>query len=188
MKNNKYNKYNQNQNRTEHRINQTIRVPKVRLVGDNVENPGNVVDTAYAKQLAESMELDLVEISPNAEPPVVKILDYKKFLYEEKKRKKEQEKKSKENNKDLKEIRFTPNIGENDVNVKKKKIEEFLKDGHKVKLTVRYKGRELGIANTKSKGELILLSIAEDLSEICKVVEMPKLQGRNMYMNLAPKK
>lgn len=187
MKSKKQNKFN-TRKRPEHRINQHIKIPNVRLVGDNVENSGEVVKTSYAKQLAEKLNLDLVEISPNAEPPVVKILDYKKFLYEQKKRKKDQEKKAKDKNKDLKEIRFTPNIGENDILVKRNKIEELLNDGHKIKLTIRYKGREIGISNTKSKGELILLKIAEDLSDICKVVELPKMQGRNMYMNLAPKK
>lgn len=171
----------------EHRINHNIRVDHVRLVGDNVENAGEIVSTRDALETAKSMDLDLVEISPNAKPPVVKILDYNKFLYDEKKRKKEQEKKQKEANKPMKEIRMTPNISDNDLNTKSKKIVEFIEDSHKVKLVIRYKGRELYVANAKERGEVLLLKIADDLSDMVKVEAMPKLQGRNMFMTLAPK-
>lgn len=169
-----------------HRINDRIRIDEVRLVGDNVNNPGEVIKTYKALELAKSMELDLVEISPSAKPPVVKILDYKKFLYEEKKHKKELEKKQKETNKPIKEIRLTPNISDNDLNTKKKKLEEFINDGHKVKLVIRYKGREMYVSNAKERGEILLLQIAETFSDNAKVEALPKLQGKNMFMTLSP--
>lgn len=183
-------KFNNNNNskKTEHRINQYIRVDEVRLVGENLDNPGDVIATRDALSLAESMELDLVEISPSAKPPVAKILDYNKFLYNERKRKKDQEKKQKENNKPMKEIRLTPNIGENDLKTKMNKVSEFLEEGHKVKFVIRYKGREMYVANAKEKGEFLLLKIAESFSENCKVEALPKLQGKQMFMSIAPNK
>ena len=184
---NKFKNVNVKIKKEEHRINDKIRVNEVRLVGDNIENPGNIIDTKKALELAISMELDLVEISPNVKPPIVKILDYDKFLYEEKKRIKDQVKKQKEKNKVLKEIRLSPNISENDLNTKKKKMEEFLEDGHKVKLTIKYKGRELYVPNAKERGELILLQIADNFAEMSKVEALPKLQGKNMFMTLTPK-
>jgi len=187
MKQQRKNNY-KNSNKEKHRINENIKIPQVRLVGDNIENSGNVIETYYAKKLAKDMNLDLVEISPNAKPPVVKILDYKKFLFEEKKRKKDLEKNAKLNNKDIKEIRFGININQNDVDIKSKKIEELIKSGHKVKMSLKYNNRELYIKDAKERGELLLLKIAETMSEISKVIEMPKLNGKQMIMMISPKK
>ena len=182
-KNNKQKKY----NKKLHNINEDIRTNEVRLVGENVPNSGDVVPTTIAMGLANELELDLVEITPNAEPPVVKILDYKKFLYEEKKRKKEQEKRQKDANKTVKEVRLSLNISDNDLNTKKKKIGEFITELHKVKLSIKYKGREFYMENSKEKGEALMLTIADEFSEKSKVEALPKLQGRNMFMVLSPK-
>lgn len=184
----KFNSNNNNKKKVEHRINRYIRVDEVRLVGDNLENSGDVVSTREALSLAETLELDLVEITPNANPPIAKILDYSKFLYEERKRKKDHEKKQKVNNKPMKEIRLTPNIGVNDLDTKKKKLEQFLVESHKVKLVIRYKGREMYVANAKEKGEVLLLNIADEMLEKCKVEALPKLQGKQMFLILAPLK
>ena len=175
-----------NSKKEEHRINDRIYAKEVRITGDNIDNAGEIVSTKDALDIARKLELDLVEISPNATPPVVKVLDYSKFLYEQRKRKKEQDSKSK--NKEMKEIRLGVNISDNDINTKKKKIEEFLIKGHKVKLTLRYKGREFYLPNAKEKGELMMLTIADDFAEICKPESLPKLAGRQMIMIINPKK
>lgn len=164
-----------------HRINEFIRVPEVRLVGDNVEM--GVYKTSVALKMAEDLELDLVEISPNAEPPVCKIMDYKKFLYEQKKRDKELKAKSAQIT--VKEIRFGPQTDEHDYEFKRKNAEKFLKEGSKLKAFVFFKGRSIIY---KEQGQILLLRLAQDLEEHGKVEAMPVLEGKRMTMYIAPKK
>ncbi len=151
------------------------------MVGDNVEI--GVYRLPKAITLAEELELDLVEISPNASPPVCKILDYKKFLYEQKKR--EKALKSKATKVIIKEIRFGPQTDEHDYEFKKKHAEKFLKDGAKLKAFVFFKGRSIVF---KEQGQILLLRLAQDLEEIGKVEQMPKLEGKRMIMFITPKK
>jgi translation initiation factor IF-3 len=153
----------------------------VRLVGDNVEV--GVYPLAKALELSEVQELDLVEISPNASPPVCKIIDYKKFVYEQKKREKVM--KSKATKVIIKEIRFGPNTDDHDYEFKKKHAEKFLKDGAKLKAYVFFKGRSIIY---KDQGEILLLKLAQELEELGKVEQMPKLEGKRMIMFIAPKK
>ncbi|UOB19461.1 translation initiation factor IF-3 [Abyssalbus ytuae] len=162
-------------------MNNDIRVPEVRLVGDNIEV--GVYPTKQALAKAEELELDLVEISPKASPPVCKIMDYKKFLYEQKKR--EKAIKAKTTKVVIKEIRFGPQTDEHDFEFKKKHAEKFLKDGAKVKAYVFFKGRSIVY---KDQGEILLLRLASELEELGKVEQMPKLEGKRMTMFLAPKK
>ncbi|MFM7018783.1 translation initiation factor IF-3 [Flavobacterium sp.] len=165
----------------EHRINNFIRVPEVRLVGDNVE-PG-IFKTADALRLADELELDLVEISPNAEPPVCKIMDYKKFVYMQKKRDKEL--KAKSTQIVVKEIRFGPQTDEHDYDFKRKNAEKFLKEGAKLKAFVFFKGRSIIY---KEQGQILLLRLAQDLEDFGKVEALPVLEGKRMIMYIAPKK
>nr|WP_071634907.1 translation initiation factor IF-3 [Flavobacterium johnsoniae] len=164
-----------------HRINNLIRVPEVRLVGENIE-PG-VFKIADALRLADQFELDLVEISPNAEPPVCKIMDYKKFVYEQKKRDKAL--KAKSSQVVVKEIRFGPQTDEHDYEFKRKNAEKFLKEGAKLKAFVFFKGRSIIY---KDQGQILLLRLATDLEEFGKVEAMPVLEGKRMIMFIAPKK
>lgn len=164
----------------QHRINQRIRVPQVRLVGENVETA--IYATSEALKIAEGLGLDLVEISPNANPPVCKVMDYSKFLYEQKKRKKEMKAKSKAS--EVKEIRFTPNTDEHDFNFKSKHAESFLKNGNKVKAYVQFRGRAIMF---KERGELLLLKFAERLVDVGTLESMPKLEGKRMFAIFAPK-
>ncbi|MBN9286046.1 MULTISPECIES: translation initiation factor IF-3 [Flavobacterium] len=164
-----------------HRTNNAIRVPEVRLVGENIE-PG-VYKTSQALQMAEEQELDLVEISPNAAPPVCKIMDYKKFLYEQKKRDKML--KAKSTQIVVKEIRFGPQTDEHDYEFKKKNAEKFLKEGSKLKAFVFFKGRSIIY---KEQGQILLLRLAQDLEEYGKVEALPVLEGKRMIMFIAPKK
>ena len=164
----------------EHRINHFIRVPQVRLVGDNV-TPG-VYATNEAIKMAQEQALDLVEISPNADPPVCKIIDYNKFLYD--KKKKEKEAKANAKVSEVKEIRFTPNTDEHDFNFKAKHAENFLKDGNKVKAYVQFKGRAIQF---QDRGQLLLLKFAERLTDIGVLESMPKMEGRRMLAMFAPK-
>lgn len=174
--------FNKRRNRgPEFRINDGIRVPEVRLVGDNVPEQG-VYSTDKARELADEQGLDLVEISPSANPPVCKVIDYNKFLYE--KKKKEKEIKNKTQKTVIKEIRFTPNTDDHDFNFKANHAEGFINDGAKVKAFVHFKGRNIMF---KERGELILLKLAERLKEIAMVEKMPKLEGKRMIMYLAPK-
>ncbi len=186
MKKNNYRGNKGNKKQALHRINDNIRNEDVRLTGDNIPESGQVVSLKIAMNLANELNLDLVEINGNSLPPICKILDYKKFLYEEKKNKKEREKKQKQTNKDLKEIQFRPNIGDADITVKKKKIIGFLEKGHKVKISMRFRGRE--IQNSKDKGELIMLSLADELANIAKIESMPSLTKLLMTMMMSPKK
>jgi translation initiation factor IF-3 len=163
-----------------HRINELIRVPQVRLVGENIE-PG-VFPTSKAIQMAQDLELDLVEISPSADPPVCKIIDYKKFLYEQKKRQKVI--KSNAIKVVVKEIRFGPNTDEHDFNFKLNHAKKFIEEGAKIKAYVMFRGRAIIY---KENGEILLLKMATELEEIAKVESMPKLEGKRMIMMLAPK-
>jgi len=131
--------------------------------------------------MAEEQELDLVEISPKADPPVCKVMDYKKFLYEQKKR--EKALKQKTTQVVVKEIRFGPNTDDHDYEFKKKNAEKFLKDGAKLKAFVFFKGRSIVF---KDKGQILLLRLAQDLEDLAKVEQMPKLEGKRMIMILAP--
>jgi len=158
-----------------------IRARNVRIVGDDVE-PG-VFSIAEALKIAQDKELDLVEISPNADPPVCKIIDYNKFLYQQKKKQKEI--KAKAVKVVVKEIRFGPNTDEHDYNFKLKHAEKFLGEGAKVKAFVFFKGCSILF---KDKGEILLLKFAQDLEEIGKVEQMPRLEGKRMTMFIAPKK
>ena len=169
-----------NENKDQHRINTQIRAREVRLVGDNVEQ--GVYSIQEALRMADELELDLIEISPNAEPPVCKILDYQKYLYQQKKRQKEQ--KAKAAKVVVKEIRFGPQTDDHDYNFKLKHAENFIKEGAKVKAYVFFRGRSIVF---KEQGEILLLRFANDLEEIARVEMMPKLDGKKMNMILAPK-
>ena len=151
------------------------------MVGDNVEI--GVYPTKVAMGIADEQGLDLVEISPNAVPPVCKVMDYKKFLYEQKKRDKVI--KSKATKVIVKEIRFGPNTDDHDYQFKKKHAEKFLKEGAKLKAFVFFKGRSIIF---KEQGQILLLRLAQDLEEFGKVEQMPKLEGKRMIMFIAPKK
>ena len=164
-----------------HRINNDITAPTVRVVGDNVE-PNLVLPLRDALRLADEMELDLIEISPKAEPPVCRIADYQKFLYQQKRKAKEI--KAKQTKVVVKEIRFGPQTDDHDYNFKLKHAENFLKEGAKVKAYVFFRGRSIVF---KEQGEILLLRFATDLEEIAKVEVMPALEGKKMNMILAPK-
>jgi translation initiation factor IF-3 len=156
-------------------------VDEVRLVGDNVEV--GVYSLIKAKMIAKEQELDLVEISPKAVPPVCKVIDYKKFLYEQKKRDKVL--KSKATKVTIKEIRFGPQTDEHDYEFKKKHAIKFLQDGAKLKAFVFFKGRSIIY---KDQGQILLLRLATELEEFGKLEQMPKLEGKRMIMYIAPKK
>ena len=165
----------------QYRINDRIRVREVRLVGDNVE-PG-VYPTQQALKIAEEQGIDLVEISPNAAPPVCRVIDYQKFLYQQKKRQKEQ--KAKSVKVVVKEIRFGPQTDDHEYNFKLKHAKGFLEEGSKVKAYVFFKGRSILF---KEQGEVLLLRFANDLEEYGKVEQMPVLEGKRMIIMLTPKK
>ena len=153
----------------------------MRLVGENIE-PG-VYKISEALRLAEEFEVDLVEISPNAEPPVCKLMDYGKFIYEQKKRDKML--KAKSTQIVVKEIRFGPQTDEHDYEFKKKNAEKFLKEGAKLKAFVFFKGRSIIY---KEQGQILVLRLAQDLEELGKVEALPVLEGKRMIMYIAPKK
>lgn len=165
----------------QHRINEQIRAKEVRIVEDDIESA--VYPIAQALKLAEEHDADLVEISPNAVPPVCRIIDYSKFLYQLKKRAKEQ--KAKQVKVNVKEIRFGPQTDEHDYNFKLKHAIGFLQDGDKVKAYVFFKGRSILF---KEQGEVLLLRFANDLEEYAKVEQMPLLEGKRMTISLSPKK
>lgn len=162
-------------------INEEIRDREIRLVGENGEQVG-IVSSKEAQRMASEKNLDLVKISPNAKPPVCKIMDYGKYKYELSKREKEARKKQKTIV--VKEIRFTPNIEDNDLKTKAKHANDFLKSGDKVKVSVRFRGRELG---NSEMGRKVLDKFTELTSENGVVDKKPKLEGRNMIMYLSPK-
>jgi len=153
----------------------------VRVVGENVEQ--GIFPIKQALELAEQLELDLVEISPSAVPPVCRIIEYKKFLYDQKKKQKEI--KAKSSKVVVKEIRLGPNTDDHDFNFKLSHARKFLEDGAKVKVGVFFKGRSIVY---KDKGEILLLRLAQELEEVGKVEKMPKLEGKRMIMIIAPKK
>ncbi|MBR9845957.1 MAG: translation initiation factor IF-3 [Algicola sp.] len=165
----------------QHKINSKIRAEKVRLVGDNVDI--GIYPTKEALAIADEQGLDLVEISPKADPPVCKVMDYKKFLYEQKKR--EKALKAKASKVTIKEIRFGPQTDDHDYEFKKKHAEKFLKDGAKLKAFVFFKGRSIVF---KEQGQILLLRLAQDLEDLGKVEQMPRLEGKRMTMFIAPKK
>lgn len=162
-------------------MNEKIREKEIRVNDDN--GPLGIMSSKEALDIAEERELDLVMISPNANPPVCKIMDYGKYLYEQTRKEKEARKKQKIVN--VKEIRFSPTIEEHDISIKAKKSRGFLMDGDKVKVTVRFRGREADYAHVGNK---ILKSFLEKMEDICVVEKPAKLEGRNMAMVLAPKK
>ncbi len=151
------------------------------MVGENIDTQG-VYSTSEALRLANELELDLVEISPKADPPVAKIMDYRKFLYDQKKRQKELD--SKNVKVVVKEIRFGPNTDEHDYEFKKKHAINFLKEGSKIKAFVFFRGRSIVF---KDKGEILLLQLAQDVEEWGKVESLPKLEGKRMIIMLAPR-
>ena len=164
----------------QHRINEQIRVREVRIVGDD---GSMVVPTRQALDMARQQGVDLVEISPNANPPVCRIIDYSKFLYQQKKRAKEM--KAKQVKQEVKEIRFGPQTDDHDYNFKLKHAKEFLTEGNKVRAYVFFRGRSILF---KEQGEVLLLRFANDLEEYGKVEQMPSLEGKKMFLYLAPKK
>ena len=164
----------------EHRINNFITSPEVRLTGNNIET--NIYPLAEALKLAEELDLDLVEISPNATPPVCRIIDYSKFLYEQKKKQKEIKSKAKQTI--IKDIRFGPNTDEHDFQFKLKHAVSFLESGEKVRAFVHFKGRSIVY---KDQGEILLLKFAQGLEEVGKVELLPKLEGKRMFLTLAPR-
>ena len=165
----------------QYRVNDQIRAREVRIVGDGIES--TVLPTFKAIQLAEQKGVDLVEISPNAEPPVCRLIDFSKFLYQQKKHQKEI--KAKQVKVEVKEIRFGPQTDDHDYNFKLKHAQGFLSDGDKVKAYVFFKGRSILF---KEQGEVLLLRFAADLEEYGKVEQMPQLEGKRMIMFIAPKK
>ncbi|MBQ2293502.1 MAG: translation initiation factor IF-3 [Bacteroidaceae bacterium] len=165
----------------QYRVNEQIRVREVRIVGDDIESC--VISISKALQMAEQRGVDLVEISPNAEPPVCRLIDYSKFIYQQKKHQKEIT--AKQVKVDVKEIRFGPQTDDHDYNFKLKHAQGFLNDGDKVKAYVFFKGRSILF---KEQGEVLLLRFAADLEEYAKVEQMPQLEGKRMIMFLAPKK
>ena len=172
----------QNQKRDENElnINEQITAHQVRLVGENIPEPG-VYPIAKAMQMADELELDLVEISAQADPPVCKILDYQKYLYQRKKKAKEM--KSNAAKVVIKEIRFGPNTDEHDFQFKLKHAQEFLQEGSKVKSSVFFKGRSILYSE---QGEKLLLRFALELEEYGRAEQMPKLEGKRMIMMIAP--
>jgi len=150
-------------------------------VGENVEQ--GIYSVEDARAMAEDLGLDLVEISPSADPPVCRIIDYKKFLYEQKKKQKEL--KAKQQTVEMKEIRFGPNTDEHDLNFKLKHARKFLEEGHKVKAFVFFRGRTIVF---KERGEILLLKFAQELEDVGIVESMPKLEGKRMIMFIVPKK
>lgn len=177
MRNNRFNQKKEDL----HRINGNIRAREIRLVGDNVEQ--GVYTVQEALRMADELELDLVEISPTAVPPVCKIMDYQKFLYQQKKKQKEA--KAKSVKVVVKEIRFGPQTDDHDFNFKLKHAKSFLEEGSKVKAFVFFKGRSILF---KEQGEVLLLRFATELEDYAKVDQLPQLEGKKMIMMLSPKK
>ncbi len=165
----------------EHRINEEITTSEVRIVGEGIESA--VVPIRKALEIAREKGLDIVEISPTAQPPVCKVIDYGKFLYE--KKKKEKEIKAKTLKVVVKDIRFSPHIDEHDFGFKKKHAEEFLKEGYKVRAFIFFRGREIVF---KEKGEELLMRFAAELEELGLPEDMPKMEGKKMQIIIAPRK
>ncbi len=168
------------QRETGPRVNERIRAPEIRLIGAEGENVG-VVTPSRAMDMAADAGLDLVEISPNANPPVCKIMDFGKFKYEQQKRESEARKKQKTI--EIKEVKFRPNTDTNDYNVKMRNVFKFLENGDKVKVSLRFRGREMA---HQELGRQLLERVAEDTKEIGKVENFPKMEGRQMIMLIGP--
>ena len=166
--------------KNQYRVNEQIRVREVRIVSDG---NSTVMPTRHALDMAREQGVDLVEISPNAQPPVCRLIDYRKFLYQQKKHAKEM--KAKQVKVEVKEIRFGPQTDEHDYNFKLKHAQEFLSEGNKVRAYVFFRGRSILF---KEQGEVLLLRFANDLEEYAKVEQLPKLDGKKMFLYLAPKK
>ena len=166
--------------KNQYRVNEQIRVREVRVVS---EGGSTVMATRSALEMAREQGVDLVEISPNAQPPVCRLIDYSKFLYQQKKHAKEM--KAKQAKVEIKEIRFGPQTDEHDYNFKLKHAQEFLNEGNKVRAYVFFRGRSILF---KEQGEVLLLRFANDLEEYAKVEQLPKLDGKKMFLYLAPKK
>ncbi|MGB0847070.1 MAG: translation initiation factor IF-3 [Thiolinea sp.] len=166
----------------ETRINEDIRVPKIRLIDADGENKG-VVDTRDALREAEELGLELVEIVPNGKPPVCRIMDYGKFRFDESKKASEARKKQKQVQ--VKEIKFRPGTDEGDYKIKLRKLTTFLENGDKTKITVRFRGREMA---HRELGMELLKRVEAELAELANVEQFPKLEGRQMVMVMAPKK
>ena len=166
--------------KNQYRVNEQIRVREVRVVGDG---GSTVMPTRQALDMAHEQGVDLVEISPNAQPPVCRLIDYSKFLYQQKKHAKEM--KAKQVKVEIKEIRFGPQTDEHDYNFKLKHAREFLTEGNKVRAYVFFRGRSILF---KEQGEVLLLRFANDLEDIAKVEQLPKLDGKKMFLYMAPKK
>lgn len=166
--------------KNQYRVNEQIRVREVRVVGDG---GSTVMPTRQALDMAHEQGVDLVEISPNAQPPVCRLIDYSKFLYQQKKHAKEM--KAKQAKVEIKEIRFGPQTDEHDYNFKLKHAREFLTEGNKVRAYVFFRGRSILF---KEQGEVLLLRFANDLEDIAKVEQLPKLDGKKMFLYMAPKK
>ena len=166
--------------KNQYRVNEQIHVREVRIVGDG---GSEVVPTRQALDMARQQGVDLVEISPNAQPPVCRLIDYSKFLYQQKKHQKEM--KAKQVKVEVKEIRFGPQTDEHDYQFKLKHAKEFLEEGNKVRAYVFFRGRSILF---KEQGEVLLLRFANDLEEYGKVEQLPKLEGKKMFLYLAPKK
>lgn len=164
----------------QYRVNEQIRAREVRIVGDD---GSTVMPTRQALDMAREEGVDLVEISPNAQPPVCRIIDYSKFLYQQKKRAKEM--KAKQVKQEVKEIRFGPQTDEHDYNFKLKHAKEFLEEGNKVRAYVFFRGRSILF---KEQGEVLLLRFANDLEEYGKVDQLPSLEGKKMFLYMSPKK
>lgn len=164
-----------------HKINEKIKDPTVRVVGENIES--GIYPIKEALEIARAISLDLVLISPTAQPPVCRVIDYKKFLYEQKRKQKEI--KAKTAKVVVKEVRLGPNTDEHDFNFKLKHAIKFLQEGAKVKVDVLFKGRTIIY---KEKGEILLLRFAQEIADYAKVEQLPKLEGKRMIMILSPKK
>lgn len=165
-----------------HRTNGEIRVNEVRLIGIEGEQLG-IVKLAQALDMAEENEVDLVEIAPNAAPPVCRLMDYGKFRYQEQKR--QQEARAKQKVVQIKEVKFRPATDDGDYNVKLRNVRRFIEDGDKVKVSLRFRGREMA---HQELGMRVLERVRDDVEEICQVESFPRLEGRQMVMVLAPRK
>lgn len=172
-----------NKNKVFHRINEGIRSPQIRIVGDNIES--KVCSLSEAIRIAQTLDVDVVEINSNASPPVCKLIRYDKFLYEEKRKIKEKEKRDREQRVEVKELRFGPNTDTHDLEFKTRHAINFLNEGDKVKAVIKFTGREIIF---KEQGERLLLQLAEKLQEYGIAESMPKLEGKRMFMTFRPKK
>lgn len=168
------------QNEPEHNINSRIRAKEVRLIGDNVKV--GIYSISEALTISNELDLDLVEVNKNSDPPICKVIDYAKFIYDKKRSEKEQKKKQQKNQQ--KEIRFGPNTGDADLEHKMKSAKKFLEEGMKVKVIVFFKGRTI---IHKERGEILLLKFADELSEYGSAESLPKLEGKRMSILLKPK-